>query len=520
MNFEPTELLSTLFAAIAVAFGYYAHYVLAKLQTKAALKTAEQVLGEARKEADTLLRESKLQARDEVLQARERFEQDHAERRRQIEVQAERVAQQETTLDRKLALIDKKEQAVENKLSDLEVRLASLQEQQRAVEALSEQHHVELQRIAAMTEEEARRLLLEKTEEELRAETSTLVRHAQEEARASAEQAARSVITTAIERYAAHQTSQVTTSTVSLPSEEMKGRIIGKEGRNIRALEAVTGVNFLVDDTPEVVVISGFDPMRREVARVALERLIADGRIQPGRIEEVVEEVRGEVDQMVRRAGEEAIYELGLQGVAPELVKTVGQLKFRHSYSQNVLQHSIETAQIMGLMAAELGLDASLARRVGLLHDIGKAIDHSVEGGHAQIGADLLKRHGESALVCNAVAAHHEDVERESPYAALVSAADAITAARPGARSENTELFLKRLENLEAIANSYRGVEKSYAIQAGRELRVMVTPTKIDDHEVMLLARNICKQIEQELRFPGQIKVTVIRETRCIEYAK
>ncbi len=282
----------------------------------------------------------------------------------------------------------------------------------------------------------------------------------------------------------------------------------------------MTGVNFLVDDTPEVVVISGFDPMRREVARVALERLIADGRIQPGRIEEVVEEVRGEVDQMVRRAGEEAIYELGLQGVAPELVRTVGQLKFRHSYSQNVLQHSIETAQIMGLMAAELGLDASLARRVGLLHDIGKALDHRVEGGHAQIGADLLKRHGESALVCNAVAAHHEDVERESPYAALVSAADAITAARPGARSENTELFLKRLENLEAIANSYRGVEKSYAIQAGRELRVMVTPTKIDDHEVMLLARNICKQIEQELRFPGQIKVTVIRETRCIEYAK
>ena len=324
----------------------------------------------------------------------------------------------------------------------------------------------------------------------------------------------------AIERYAADQVNEITTCTVHLPNDEMKGRIIGREGRNIRSLEAATGVNILIDDTPEVVVISGFDPLRREVARITLERLINDGRIHPGRIEEVVEKVQEEIDETIRQAGEAAIYELGLQGVAPELVRTIGKLKYRTSYSQNVLQHSIEMGHLMGNMASELGLNPIIARRIGLFHDIGKALTHEVEGSHAIIGADLIKRHGEEQLVVNAVAAHHHEVEQESAYAILATAADAMTAARPGARSETTEIYLKRLEELEEIANTYRGVEKSYAIQAGRELRVLVEPGKIDDNEALIMARNISRQIEDRMTYPGQIKVTVVRETRCVEFAR
>lgn len=371
-----------------------------------------------------------------------------------------------------------------------------------------------------MSQEEARKILMQQLETELKTEAGTLIRRCHEEARQTAEREARDIIITAIERYATDQINEVTTSTVALPNEDMKGRIIGREGRNIRALEAATGVNILIDDTPEVVVISGFDPLRREVARLSLEQLMTDGRIHPARIEEVVAKVKEEVDDTIRKAGEEALYGLGIQKVSPELVRTLGRLKFRHSFSQNVLQHSIEMANLMGLMAGELDLDQSIAKRVGIFHDIGKALDHQIEGGHAVIGADLLKRHGEAAVVYNAVAAHHAEVQAESPYAHLATAADAITAARPGARSETTEIYLKRLEKLEEIANSYRGVAKSYAMQAGREIRVMVEPSKIDDHEAIQMARNISKQVEQEVQYPGQIKVLVIRETRSIEYAR
>jgi ribonuclease Y len=346
------------------------------------------------------------------------------------------------------------------------------------------------------------------------------IRRVQEEARETAEREARKIITHAIQRFASAHTTNAVTSTVILPSDDMKGRIIGRDGRNIRALEAATGVNVLIDDTPEAVVVSAFDPVRREIARQSLERLITDGRIHPARIEEVVENTTKELNELMWNVGEETIFEVGLTGVEPEVIRTLGRLRFRTSYSQNVLQHSKEVAQLMGLMAGELGLDPQLAKRVGLFHDLGKALDHDVEGGHATIGADLLKRNGESALVVNAVAAHHEDVAPESLYAVLCSAADAMSSSRVGARSQTGELYIKRLEKLEAIANEFDGVMKSYAIQAGREVRVIVEPDKVDDNESMAMARNISKKIESDLQYPGQIKITVIRETRCVEYAK
>ena len=339
-------------------------------------------------------------------------------------------------------------------------------------------------------------------------------------ARDTAEREAQKIVTLAVQRYAASHASEMMTCSVALPNDEMKGRIIGREGRNIRALEAATGINLLIDDTPEAVVISGFDPVRREVARLSLERLILDGRIHPARIEEVVTKAQEEMDERIRQAGEEALYTLGIQGFEPELIRTLGRLKFRSSYAQNVLMHSVEVAQLMGVMAAELGLDVMLAKRIGLLHDIGKALDHDIEGSHAVIGADLLRRLGETPLVVNAVAAHHDDVPGESLYAILASAGDAISASRPGARAETTEIYVKRLEKLEAIADGFPGVEKSYAIQAGREVRVVVQPEHVTEHEAMAMARNICKKIESDLQDPGQIRVMVVRETRSVEYAR
>lgn len=505
---------------LALIAGYYGHMIRERLKRNQAEKTAKQLLEDARRETESMLRETKLQAKEDLIRSREQFEKESRTRRQELTVQEERVATREINLDRKMSLLDTKEQGLDNKLNELITQKELLLGKNRELDALTLEKRQKIHEVAALSQEEARKELFICLEDELRAESGKLIRRIQEETLENAEREARRIIIMAIERYAANQVNDITTSAVVLPGDEMKGRIIGKEGRNIRSLEAATGVNILIDDTPERVVISGFDPVRREIARIALERLISDGRINPARIEEIVVKVQGEMDDTIREAGEGAIYELGLRHVAPELVRTLGRLKFRHSYSQNVLRHSIEMAHLMGIMASELRLDASIAKRIGLFHDIGKALDHEVEGGHALIGADLIKRHGESALVVNAVAAHHGEVEAESVYAALATAADAMTAARPGARSETTEMYVQRLEKLEGIASNFRGVVKSYAIQAGREVRVIVEPSKIDDNEAMQMARNISKQIEQELKYPGQIKVTVVRETRCVEYAR
>jgi ribonucrease Y len=513
-------LLPALYWIVGVGLGYAMHEIVSRMKTIEAEKNARNILKDAQREAETLVREGKLQAKDEVIRAREAFEKDSWQRRQELMAIEERLSQRESMLDRKVSLLDRKEQSIDAKLAEIDQQKEELKVRDRELEVRIDEARKKLQEVAAMTSEQAKQVLMEHLAEDLKAESGALIRRMQEEAQLEAERDARKIISLAIERYAAAQVNEMTTCVVHLPNEEMKGRIIGREGRNIRALEAATGVNILIDDTPETVVVSGFDPLRREVARQTLQNLISDGRIHPGRIEEVTTKVQSDIDETVRQAGEAAIFELGLQRVDPEVVRTIGRLKFRHSYGQNVLRHSIEVAHIMGMISTELGLESDLAKRIGLFHDIGKAMDHSVEGSHALIGAEFLKRHGENALVCNAVGSHHNDVPPESAYAVITKAADAITAARPGARSETTEIYLKRLEKLEEIANSFRGVEKSYAIQAGREIRVIVEPSKIDDNEAMQMARNISKQIEQDMDYPGQIKVTVVRETRCVEYAR
>lgn len=500
--------------------GYYAHSQLSKMKLTHAKKEAADILKQANMEAQMIHKEATVQARDELINARKEYEEETRKARQEWRAKEERITQKETNLDRKVTMLDRKEERLEKLQEELNQRNAECQQKEKELQHLCDKEKETLLEMASLSEEDARRMLMENIEQEMRTEAAAKLRHIEDETKQSAEQTAREIITTAIQRYAADQASEVTTSTVHLPSDEMKGRIIGKEGRNIRSLESCLGVDILIDDTPEVVVISGFDPLRREIARIALERLISDGRIHPARIEEVVSKVRDEIEETMRKEGEKAIYDLGLTKVAPEIVRTVGRLKFRHSFSQNVLQHSLEMAHLMGMMAEELGLDAAIAKRVGLFHDLGKALDHAIEGSHALIGADLLRKHGEQPVVYNAVAAHHGDVEPESLYATLATAADAITASRPGARSETTEIYLKRLHDLEEIATGFRGVEKCYAIQAGREIRVIVEPSKIDDNDALQMARNIAKQIESTMKYPGQIKVTVVRETRCIEYAK
>ncbi len=505
---------------IGVAVGYLIRQTMGKVKADTDEGLAKRLLADARREAETIRKEAEVSAKAEVLKAREEFEKSTENRRKELAVVEERISIRETNLDRKVALIDRKEATIEAKTEEIELQKNELLQKHNQVDQMIEQQTEKLQRIAAMTHEEARRELLGNIEKEVRGEIGGLIRRRQEQAKDTAEREARKIITGAIQRYASSHTSDIVTSTVALPSDDMKGRIIGRDGRNIRALEAATGVNFMIDDTPEAVVVSGFDPVRREIAKQALERLLMDGRIHPARIEEVVEKAEEEMAEVIRSAGEETLFEVDIQGVDPELVRTLGRLKFRTSYTQNVLRHSIEVAHLMGLMAGELGLDPSIARRVGLFHDIGKALDHEIEGGHAIIGADLLRRLGESQEVVNAVAAHHEDVEAQTLYAVLCSAADAMSSSRVGARSETTDLYIKRLEKLEAITNSFEGVEKSYAIQAGREVRVIVQPDKIDDNAAMVLAREMSKKIESDLKYPGQIRITVIRETRCVEYAK
>lgn len=483
-------------------------------QARASLRQAEE---EARK----IRREAEEQARRGVEKEREELERSTRERRRELVALEERLTQREDNLDRKVDLLDKREYKLNQMSEKQQAMTVELADRQARADSLLKSCEKRLERLAGMTREQARREQLGRIEKELQGETGVMLRRLQQQAREDAQREARRVVSLAIQRYSASHACEMMTSTVPLPNDDVKGRIIGREGRNIRAIESLTGVNMLIDDTPEAVVISSFDPLRREIARLSLEKLIADGRIHPARIEEIVDKTREELDNTLREAGEEAIYDVRLQGtVDPELAYNLGRLKFRTSYSQNVLLHSLEVARLMSVMAPEVGLDPALARRIGLLHDIGKALDHENDGGHATIGADLLKRLGEEDIVVEAVGGHHQEAGSESLYAVLCAAADAISSSRPGARVEATKVYVQRLENLESIANAFPGVIKTFAIQAGRELRVIVDPDRMNDDEAMALARDIGRRIEQGMSFPGQIRVVVIREKRCIEYAR
>jgi ribonuclease Y len=480
---------------------------------------AEQLLEEAKQRADTLLKEASLEAKDRLLKMKNEFDNETKETRSELKKQEKRIIQKEENLDRKIEQQEKREKELSRLEKETEKRSEQIADKENELTALVGEQKRQLEKISTLTADQAKELLLRAMENEARYDGAKLIKKIENEAKEEADKKAKRILATAIQRYAADYVAERTVSVVQLPSEEMKGRIIGREGRNIRALESATGIDLIIDDTPEAVILSGFNPVRREVARLSLTRLIADGRIHPARIEDVVKKVTQEVDTVIKEAGEQAAFELGVHGIHIDLVKYLGSLKFRTSYTQNVLQHSIEVGFLAGIMAAELGLKEKLARRMGLLHDIGKAIDHEVEGPHAVIGSKLAKKFGESPQVVNAIAAHHEDIPPVTVYDILVQAADGLSGARPGARKELLENYVKRLEDLEAIANSFKGVESSYAIQAGRELRVIVESGKVADEEAILMSRDIVKKIEESLTFPGQIRVTVIRETRAVEYA-
>lgn len=474
---------------------------------------ARAIIDEAVKTAETKKREALLEVKEESIRTKNELDREIKERRAEIQRNERRIEQKESNLDKKLDAIEKREAGFAAKEEEIN-------RQKEEVAKLSEERIQELERISGLTSEQAKEYLLKTVEDDVKLDTAKMIKEMDTRAREEASKKARDYVVTAIQKCAADHVAETSISVVQLPNDEMKGRIIGREGRNIRTLETLTGIDLIIDDTPEAVILSGFDPIRREVARIALEKLIVDGRIHPARIEEMVEKAQKEVENMIREEGETATLEAGIHGLHPELVRLLGRMKFRTSYGQNALKHSIEVAQLAGLLAAEIGVDARIAKRAGLLHDIGKSVDHEMEGSHIQIGVDICKKYKESAVIINAVEAHHGDVEPQSLVACLVQAADTISAARPGARRETLEAYSNRLQQLEDITNSFKGVEKSFAIQAGREIRIMVVPEQVSDADMVLLARDISKQIESQLQYPGQIKVNVIRESRVIDYAK
>lgn len=506
-------LIVVLAVVIGAGTGYWMRKKTAEAQIGSAEEAARKIVAEAEEKGEAKKKEALLEAKEDIHKLRLELDRDTKERRTDLQRLERRLVQKEENLDRKIDSLEKKEDALNAKETALEASQVKINE-------LHDKQLSELERISSLTFEEARTMLLASTEEEIKHETAIMVKELEQQAKEEADKRARNIISLAIQRCAADHVAETTVSVVALPNDEMKGRIIGREGRNIRTLETLTGIDLIIDDTPEAVILSGFDPVRREVARIALEKLITDGRIHPARIEEMVEKAQKEVEQRIKEAGEQATFETGVHGLHPEIIKLLGRLKYRTSYGQNVLKHSIEVCHLAGVMAAELGVDVMLAKRGGLLHDIGKAVDHEVEGPHVTIGADLAKKYRESPEVINAIAAHHGDVEATTVQSVLVAAADAVSAARPGARRESLESYLKRLTRLEEIAESFEGVDRSFAIQAGREIRIMVKPDKVDDVNSVGLARDIVKKIEGELEYPGQIRVTVIRETRAVDYAK
>ena len=507
------SIIAVVMVLIGLGVGYMMRKNIAEGKLNRAETEAARIVADAERLAESKKKEALVEAKEEIHKLRSEADKENRDRRNELQRLERRILQKEEHLDGKLESLEKKEDALHRK----EQETKTLKER---TEALYDQQMAELERISGMTFEEAKGILLSNVEQEIRHETAVLVKDLEQQAKEEAEKNAREIIASAIQRCAADHVAESTVSVVALPNDEMKGRIIGREGRNIRALETLTGIDLIIDDTPEAVILSGFDPIHREVARIALEKLIVDGRIHPARIEEMVGKARKEVDQVIKDAGEQATFEADVHGLHPEIVRILGRLKYRTSYGQNVLKHSIEVAHLAGMMAAELGCDVTLAKRGGLLHDLGKALDHDMEGSHVQIGVDVAKKYHESVLVQNCIGAHHGDEEFKSVEAVLVAAADAISAARPGARRETLENYLKRLTKLEEIAESFDGVEKCFAIQAGREIRVMVKPEKIDEAEATLLVREMVRRIESELEYPGQIKVVIIRETRVVDYAK
>ena len=514
MHINLLNLIITMFVGLtALIVGYLIRKYIAEAKISSAEDSAKRIIDDAKQKAESLKREALVEAKEEILKLKNESEKELRERRNELQRSERRLIQKEESLDRKIESNERKEEAISKKQIEINKTYESINE-------LYKNQLKELERISGLTSDEAKQFLLNKIKDEIRHEAAMMIKEIENQAKEEAQKRAKDIISYSIQECAADHVAETTVSVVTLPNDEMKGRIIGREGRNIRALETLTGIDLIIDDTPEAVILSGFDPIRRQVAKIALEKLIMDGRIHPARIEEMVEKAEKEVEATIREEGEKATFDTGIHGLHTDLIRYIGKLKFRTSYGQNVLNHSIEVSHLAGAMAAELGVDVKMTKRAGLLHDIGKAVDQDSEGPHALLGAEIAKKYGESPNIVNAIASHHNDVEPNTVEAILVQAADAISAARPGARRETLEAYIKRLEKLEEIANSFDGVEKSYAIQAGREIRIMVKPEEIDDFGVIEIARNISKKIEDELEYPGQIKVNVIRETRATEYAK